>query len=102
MAERHEPSTCSSCGTSVLKREIPSRTGGFIGAADWDTCHHNPALGKTFRNNLEARKYAKSKGMTEMGNEPIDAIHKKYENERKAKLDYDLSSITDLGEIRTK
>lgn len=102
LADRLEPSICKVCGASVVKREIPSRTGGFTGASDWDTAHYNKALGKSFRNYGDARKFAKSQGLTEVGNENVDEINKKFENERKAKLDYDISQITSLGEINSK
>lgn len=102
VAERHHPSTCKSCSASVTKREIPTRTGGFTGAADWDTAHHNQALGKSFRNYGEARKYAKSRGLTEVGNEDVDKVAKTMENDRKKRLDYDLSEITSLGSLSSK
>lgn len=103
LATRHEPSVCKSCGASVLKREIPSRTGGFVGAGDWDTCTYNRALGQVVRNNLHAKKIAKSRGLTEIGNESIDSIHKKFDMDRDRKREsaYDITQITNLGEIKS-
>lgn len=104
VAERNEPETCAKCHASVLKREIPTRLGGFIGASDWDTAHYNPALGQVVRSYADGRRVAKQKGMTEIGDEPVEKLHKKYDTERKQRLEksYDISSLTDLGAINTK
>lgn len=102
LADRHRPAECA-CGEMVAKREIPSRLGGFIGAGDWDTCTYNPGLGQVVRNNLEAKKIAKSRGLTEVGSESIEAIHKRFDTDREKKLEarYDIGKITNLGEIRS-
>ena len=100
MADRLRPAECA-CGEMVIKREIPSRLGGFVGAGDWDSAHYNAALGKGFRNNLDARRYAKANGLTEVGNEDPVKVGDSYERDRKKRLDYDISSITNLGELRS-
>jgi putative FmdB family regulatory protein len=102
LSERHQPATCAECSAEVLKREIPSRTGGFTGAADWDTAHYNPALGKVVKSYAEGRKEAKRRGMTEIGDEPVEKIHKSFDNQRRRNQEYDLSEITSLGEVNTK
>jgi hypothetical protein len=78
--------------------------GGFTGAADWDTAHYNPALGKVVKSYADGRKEAKRRGMTEIGNEPVENIHKKFDTDRQRKREkaYDISEITSLGEVTTK
>ena len=102
IADRHQPSKCGGCGVHVQKREVPTRLGGIYGAADWDSAHYNLALGQGVRNNLHAKKEAKRRGMSEVGDESIDKLHSKFDNDRKKRLDYDISSITNLGEVRSK
>lgn len=102
VADRHLPATCLDCGADVYKQDIPSRLGGCYGAADWNTQHYNLSLGQGVRSNLDATRIAKSRGLSEIGNEDVDKAAKTFENDRKKKLDYDISSITNLGEVRTK
>ena len=100
--DRSEPSGCKRCGANVAKREVPSRLGGCYGASDWNTQCFNHGLGVGVRNNLHAKKIAKSRDLTEVGNEDVDKSAKTFENDRNKRLDYDISSITNLGDIRTK
>lgn len=97
-----ETEYCPKCN-SVASRYI-AKTGGFIGAGDWDTAHYNPALGKVVKSNAEARMEAKRMGMEEIGNEPVDKIHKKFDTEREQKIQrrYDEAFSTSLGEVSTK
>lgn len=104
VAERNDVERCNQCHNNEVKRRmIPSRLGGFIGASDWDTAHYNPALGQGVRNNRHAKQVAKEMGMTEVGNEPVENIHKKFDNDRAEarKRSYDEINLN-LGEIRSK
>lgn len=83
--EIDDPEHCPACN-SIAERYI-AKTGGFIGASDWDTAHYNPAFGKVMKSNAEARKEAKRLGMEEVGNEPVEKIHKKFDCDRKDKND---------------
>ena len=59
-------------------------------------------LGKVVKNNAEARKEAKRLGLTEIGNEPVDKIHKKFDNDRAEKLQSRYDSINmDHGNIKS-
>jgi hypothetical protein len=104
VANRGDCETCVVChNNEVLKREIPSRISGFIGANDWDTAHHSPTLGIDVRNHTHAKKEAKARGMTEMGDEPIEYVHKKYDNQRKQKSQESWDKVNmDHGNIRSK
>ena len=95
------PENCPDCGNEGERRIARSQS--FSGANDWDTAHYNPAMGKVFKNNAEARREAKRRGLEEIGNEPLDKIHKKYDTERdqKAKKSWD-DINSNLGEIRSK
>jgi hypothetical protein len=76
---------CPKCGMIGIK--IIAYRQSFHGAADWDTSHYNPALGRVVRSNAEARKIAREMGLEEIGNESLDKIHKKYDSERQHKID---------------
>ena len=101
---RNEPEHCRHCHRNdVMRREVPS---SFLlqktELADWNTGeHYNPALGTKVKNNLHAKKIAKSKGMTEIGNEDPNKAEKEFKKARKRKASYDISDITNLGEIRS-
>ena len=102
IADRHEPSKCGGCGVHVQKREIPSRLGGIYGAADWNTQCFNHGLGTGVRNNLHAQKIAKERRLNCVGDDDVDKRGTVMENDRQKKLSYDISDITNLGEVRTK
>lgn len=97
-----DPEHCPEC-SQVATRYI-SRNIGFSGHNDWDTAHYNLALGQVVKSNAEAKRIARERGMEEIGNEPIEKIHKKFDTERQRKIDtaYDDICSTNLGEIRTK
>lgn len=95
--------TCDKCGeTDAIRTIAKEQAFSKLAAGDWNTPHYNPALGKHFPSNSAARKEAKARGMEEIGNEPVEKIHKKYDNERKAKDKARWDSInTNLGELRS-
>lgn len=99
--EIDSPEHCEKCG-GVSERTIAT-TQAFFGANDWDTAHYSPALGKVVKNNAEARRLAKARGMIEIGDEPVEKIHKKYDQEREQKAERAYSdvvaSLTNLGEV---
>ena len=76
---------CPNCDT-IADRFI-SQHQSFSGASDWDTGHYNPAIGKYVKSNSEARKIARSMGMEEVGTEPVEKIHKKFDTDREDKLE---------------
>ena len=99
---RNDEECCPEC-ESVATRCLPTSL-HFYGAADWDTAHYNPIFGKVMKSNAQARQEAKSRGMTEVGNEPVEKIHKKFDTEREHKINtaYDDICDTSLGEIRSR
>ena len=101
MVDRHEAAKCQ-CGVFVQKREVPSRLGGIYGAADWNTQCFNHGLGTGVRNNLHAKKIAKERGLTCVGDDPVEKRGDVMENDRHKRLDYDISEATNLGDIRSK
>lgn len=56
----------------------------FIGAAV-ESPEYNPALGQVVKNSKHRKDLAKEKGLIEIGNEPTEKIHKKFEADREAK-----------------
>ena len=97
-----DPEHCPEC--SGLSMRYIAKSQFFYGEKDWDTAHYNPALGKVVKNNAEGRRIAKEMGMVEVGDEPVDKIHKKFDTERDHKISrtYDDICSDNLGEIRTK
>lgn len=79
VADIDEVELCDKC-QRLGDRQI-SRT-SFAGAADWNTQHFSPALGKVVKNNREARQLAKDRGMLEVGNEKPEVIHKHFDTQR--------------------
>lgn len=100
---RDTPEYCSVCGNAeVPRKKVPSSIQiAALSAAEWNSQTYNPALGGVFRDS-QAKKEAKRRGLTEIGNEPVDKIHKDFDNERKKKADYDISEITNLGAVNSK
>lgn len=95
-----DPEHCQVC--NALSDRVIAKTGGFIGASDWDTAHYNPAFGKVMKSNAEARREAKRMGLEEVGNEPVDNIHKKFDGDREKKINDRWNSLNNHGEIKTK
>ena len=93
---------CPECSTISDRKIALSQGIDKSAASDWNTPHYNPGLGKHFTSNSQARKYARKQGLEEVGDEPIDKIHKKFDNERKQKRKARWDSINmDHGEIRS-
>lgn len=79
IAERNDPAPCPKCRT-VGERQLT--VAGINGAADWNTQSFNPGLGCYTKNTRDARRIAKSRGYQEVGNEPVESIHKAYDKQR--------------------
>jgi hypothetical protein len=98
-----QPETCV-CGSTNTERTIAvSQAFSKMAAGDWNSAHYSPALGKVVKNNAEARRLAKERGMIEVGTESVEKIHAKYDTERQKKAEQgwdDITrSLTNLGEI---
>lgn len=86
---------CPDCGSLGIK--TIARRQSFIGAADWDTRHYNPALGMVVRSNKEAQKIARERGLVEIGNENVDKIHRTFDTEREKKISTRYDDIIDTS-----
>lgn len=75
--------TCPTCGN--VSRERIIKGVHFIGAAV-ENAEYNPALGQVVKNSRHRADIAKQKGLVEIGNEPTEKIHKKFEQDRAEKL----------------
>ncbi len=80
IAERNDPAPCPKC-KAIGTRQLT--VAGINGASDWNTQTFNPGLGCYTKNTRHARQIAKSRGCEEVGNEPVEKIHKAYETQRK-------------------
>lgn len=79
------PESCPKCSSPDSQRYI-ART-HFYGASDWDRAEYNPAFGKIVRNAQHRKELAKRHGMEEVGNEPVESLHKHYDTERERRID---------------
>ena len=104
VAERNDTEHCLECHQQATRRHVPSKVLLQTSElADWNTDeHYNPGLGVKVKNNLHAKKIAKQKGLTEIGTEDPNKAAKKFEQERKKKAKFDISEITNIGEIKSK
>ncbi len=73
-----DPETCK-CGAFAVR--YIGRT-NFTGASDWNNQTFNPALGCYTKSTAEARKLAKSRGMVEVGTEPVEKIHASFDRQQ--------------------
>jgi len=56
-------------------------------AGDWNNVSYNPGLGQWTKSTRHARQIAKEKGLIEVGNEPVESLHKHYDKQRKDKVE---------------
>jgi len=93
---------CPKCET-VSVRYISNRQ-SFYGEKDWDSAHYNQAFGREFKSNHEMRKYAKERGMIEIGTESIDSTNKHFTNlrEEKSQASYDKAFDTCQAEVNSR
>ena len=99
--EIDNPETCYNCSSVDTSRLPPSRQSvDKSSAADWNVKSYQPAIGRHVSNS-EMRRIAKQKGWDEVGTEPVEKIHKKFEQDReKAQADgWDKTLSTDLGKV---
>ena len=73
----------------------------FSGEKDWDSAHYNHAFGQVVKSKSHANKLAKERGMIEIGDEPVEKIHKKFDTEREQKLESRYDEIFEPIEINS-
>jgi predicted nucleic acid-binding Zn ribbon protein len=82
--EKKRTAKCPACGI-VSSERIFSSSVYFVGA-QVENAEYNPALGQVVKNSRHRKDLAKEKGLIEIGNEPPEKIHKKFESDRADKL----------------
>lgn len=82
VAALDDPEPCPQCQEPGVRQIVAVN---FTGADDWNTQTFNPALGCYTRNTLHARRLAKGRGMEEVGTEPPEKIHAKFERDKEEK-----------------
>lgn len=83
--------SCSSCGKTDTRRIIFRFH--FYGASDWDKGEYNPAFGKFIRNARHRKEEAKRRGMIEVGNEDVEKIHKRDDDNLKQIIENSWSKV---------
>ncbi len=80
---------CPECDSATDR--LIARNQSFYGADQWDCVGYDPAFGQIIKDNSHRKRLAKEKGMIEIGNEPVDKMHRHFETQ----LDKDLDSNWD-------
>ena len=92
---------CPSCDTISGRTISRFQAVDSTAAADWNNKTYNPAFGKALTPQ-QAKKEAKARNWTEVGDEPVEKIQKHYAAERKAKYDSSWDKLNlNLGEVKS-
>lgn len=81
LADIDRPEPCPDCH-EIAARQISLVRIDKEAAGGWNQQSWNPALGQWTKSTKEARRIAKSRGMEEVGTEPVDNLHKAAEKRR--------------------
>ncbi len=81
VAERDDAYSCPDCGASGV-RQLSMPAIDKSAAGDWNNVSYNPGLGTWTKSWKHGREIAKSRGLEEVGNEPLDKLHKKAEDRK--------------------
>lgn len=84
VATRDEPSNCPKCGAPGT-RQLTLPSIDKTAAGGWNQQSFNPGLGCWTMSNKHAEQIAKSRGLEPIGDEPVEKLHKHYDNARKEK-----------------
>jgi len=94
------PECCPSCGKIGVRTISKHQMIDKSSANDWNMKSYNPAFGEALTPS-EAKKLAKERGLTEVGNEDPNKISKHFEEQRnKREKDFNDSINLNLGEIK--
>lgn len=75
IAERDEPQACPTCGQVGL-RQLTVPNIDKTAAGGWNAQSYNPGLGCWTKDQKHARQIAKSRGLEEVGTEPVENLQK--------------------------
>lgn len=82
MSESGTEEHCPRCAAVAAK--VPSLTNiDKTAAGSWNQASYNPGLGCWTESTKHAEQIAKRRGLEPIGNEPVEKLHKRYEQERK-------------------
>ena len=81
IATRDEPSQCPKCGAAG-KRQFDAPHIDKTAAGGWNQQSFNPGLGCWTKSTRHGEQIAKSRGLEPVGNEPVENLHKHYDQKR--------------------
>lgn len=81
IAEMDDPQTCPKCGKPGV-RQLSAPNVDRTSAGSWNQQSFNPGLGCWTKSWKHGREIAKARGLEEVGDEPPENLHKKYEKQR--------------------
>lgn len=93
--QMRDPESCRQCGAESVREFAPQRV-HFIGASV-QHAEYNPGLGCVVRNKQHRAELARSRGLEEVGSEPVEKLHKKHDTERAESLDRKYDDLTKGG-----
>lgn len=82
---------CKQCGSVCARHFVPSRV--YFNGTKVEHAEYNPGLGTVVRNSSHRKELAKIKGVEEVGNEPVESLHKYFEKAREDKVEKSWSEV---------
>jgi hypothetical protein len=83
---------CEKCGESATRQFMPRHL--YFTGTKVEEAEYNPGLGCITKNKYHRAEIAKRKGLTEIGNEPPERIHKHFEKVREEKREKAWEDVT--------
>lgn len=99
IAERDDPQPCPTCGTHGVK-QLSAPNIDKSAAGGWNSQSYNPGLGCWTKNSKHASQIAKSRGLVEVGNEPVENIQKAQDKARAETAEKRWQEATSEASIR--
>lgn len=81
MAAIDHPEACPACGRPG-ERQVTLPAPVSPTAGDWNRGEFNPGLGCHTKSWKHARQIAKARGLEEVGTEPVEKIHQRFDRQR--------------------
>jgi len=74
---------CSQCGNILTSQNRKILPNGIFYGETVEDAYYDHSLGKVVKSSKEARNHAKEKGWVEVGTEPVEKIHKHFDDQRR-------------------
>lgn len=85
VAEMEREERCPHCQVPAVRAFAPRAV--YFNGAKVEHPEYNPGLGCIVRNSSHRKEIAKQRGLEEVGSEPVENIHKKFEQDRAERVE---------------